>query len=266
MRSYVDTGAGQVHVEQTGPADGLPVVLLHQTPRSIDEYRELAPLLAAAGLRAVAVDTPGFGASDPPAAHTIAGYAMRILAGLDGLALGRFALVGHHTGGVIAIELAARVPDRVDALVLSSTPHIDAAARERRRGRAPIDAVVVDPDGAHLSGLWNARAPLYPAGRPDLLERFVRDALLAGPEAREAGHRAVGTYEMEERLPLVACPVLCIGADADPFAFPDLEPLARALGAEKSVIAGGTVAVPEQSPEELARLIVGFLVPRPVVA
>ena len=57
--------------------------------------------------------------------------------------IARAHVVGHHTGGVIAIELAARAPERVASLTLSSTPYTDAefrrAARRAtadRRGRA----------------------------------------------------------------------------------------------------------------------------------
>ena len=91
----------------------------------------------------------------------------------------------------------------------------------------------------------------------------MRDALVAGPAATEAGHAAVSAYRMEERLPLVTCPVLCVGADADPFAFPHLEPLARALGASTATVVGGTVALPEQCPGELARATIDFLAAHP---
>lgn len=256
MRRYLGPPGAQVHVAEEGPADGPAVLLLHQTPRSADEYAALAPLLAAAGLRAVAVDTPGFGASDPVPEHTIGAYAERILGALD---LPRFAVLGHHTGGVVAVELAARAPERVAALVLSSTPFVDAAARARRAGRPPVDDVVPAADGSHLAALWQGRAGFYPPDRPELLERFVRDALRAGPGARTGGHAAVSAYRMEERLPLVRCPVLCLGADADPFAFPDLAPLAGALGAASAVVAGGTVALPEQCPEAVAAAAVPFL-------
>ncbi len=253
MRRYLGPAGAQLHVVEHGPADGPPLVLLHQTPRSADEYAALAPRLAAAGWRALAVDTPGFGASDPVGEHRIEAYAQRILDALD---VERFAVLGHHTGGVVAVELAARAPQRVTALVLSSTPHIDAAARERRAGRRSVDHVEPSSDGSHLVALWRARAAFTPAG---LVEPVVRDALRCGPAARDGGHAAVSAYRMEERLPLVACPVLCVGSDADPYAFPDLEPLAAALGAPTAVVAGGTVAVPEQCPDDLAAVALAFL-------
>jgi pimeloyl-ACP methyl ester carboxylesterase len=254
---YADTPHGQLHYAESGA--GQPVVLLHQTPRSCDEYREVLPLLGRTH-RAIAMDTVGFGASARTAEHSIETYATAVLALFDALDLVRPALVGHHTGGVIAVEVAARAPERVSRLVLSSTPYIDAEARERRSGRPPIDRVDVDPDGTHLTGLWRRRQGFYPPDRPDLLTRFVRDALVVDSDDLEAGHEAVGRYRMEDRIGLVRCPVLGIGASADPYAFPDLYPLSSRLDKpETAIIEGGTVALMEHRPEEVAGLIGRFL-------
>jgi 2-hydroxy-6-oxonona-2,4-dienedioate hydrolase len=149
--------------------------------------------------RVLAMDTLGFGASPPLAEHSIEAYAAGALALLDALGIERVALLGHHTGGVVALELAACAPDRVERLVLSSTPWTDAAFRRRREGHPPIDLVEVAEDGSHLTELWQRRQGFYPPGRPDLLTRFVRDALVLGPDV-ERGHRAVGAYRMEERV------------------------------------------------------------------
>src|SRR5947209_15055690 len=85
---------------------GQPVVLLHQTPRSGDEYRDVMPLLAQRGLEAIALDTPGFGDSAPlPGPPSIEAWAKAIDRALDALDVERAILVGHHTGGVIAVEM-----------------------------------------------------------------------------------------------------------------------------------------------------------------
>lgn len=256
-RGYADTAYGQVHYAESGA--GAPVVLLHQTPRSWDEYREVLLLLGRTH-RAIAMDTLGFGGSAPVAEHSVETYAAAVVAFLDALGLRRIALVGHHTGGVIAVEVAATAPDRVDRLVLSSTPFVDVEARERRRHRPPIDLVEVEPNGAHLTELWQRRQAFYPAGRPDLLTRFVRDALALPADQLEAGHEAVGRYEMEKRIGLVRCPVLCIGASADPYAFPELTPLSGCIeGAQVAIIDSGMVPLMEDHATEVAELIAGFL-------
>lgn len=256
-RGYVGPPGAQIHYAACGPADGRPVVLMHQTPRSGDEFREVLPLLADAGLQAFAPDTVGMGASDPTE-HTIEAYAEGVVRFLDALDLKKVDLVGHHTGGVIAIEIAARWPQRVRRLVLSSTPLVDAANRAQRAARTGpgVDEVEVREDGGHLSDLWRGRAAFYPAGRPDILNRFVADALrVADPQV---GHQAVARYEMETRLPRIGAKVLVIGHDADPHAFPAMRPLAQALGAETATVAGGMVPL-ELTASAFAKTLVAWL-------
>lgn len=263
-RRYVDTREGVVHLAEAGNgaagggAGGAPpVLLLHQSPRSCDEYREVLPLLGRSR-RAITMDTLGYGASDPPAEHTIEAYGRGVVALLDALDLPTVDLVGHHTGGVVAVEVAAVVPDRVRRLVLSSTPLVDAADRARRAARPHvIDEVEPSPDGTHLLDLWRGRQDLYPPGDAALLDRFVVDALRADDAG--AGHRAVGRYVMEARLPRITAPVLCIGHEQDPHAMRYLDALAAALGAEAARIPAGRVPL-EHTAEAFAATVERFLV------
>lgn len=256
-RQYVDVGFGQMHIAMSGDPVGVPVVLLHQTPRSWDEFTEVLDLLS--GSRwSIAVDLPGMGGSDPhPAGSSIEHYAAGVLAAIDRLAIDEFDLVGHHTGGVVAIEVAAQAGGRVRRLVLSSTPHVDAAGREMRRQRPPIDVIDVAADGAHLAELWNRRRRFYPPDRPDLLSRFARDALRAADP--EAGHRAVAAYEMEARVPLLTAKTLVVGHADDPYAFHEMQPLASAMGdVETAVIVGGAVPL-EFTADRFAQVVTEFL-------
>lgn len=249
----VDLAHGSLAYAQRGE-DGPDVVLLHQTPRSWDEYRDALPLLAAAGRRATAIDTPGFGRSAPlPGAPSIAGWAAAILAGLDAAGIDRFALVGHHTGGVIAVALTALAPERVAALVLSSTPFTDAEYRSSPPDESGVDAAE-DADG-----LRRSRASFYPTDRPDLLDRYVADALAAGP-LRLGGHHAVGAFQMEDAIAAITMPTLLIGATDDPYAHPQLARMAAALpAAEVAEIAGGMVPLPDGWPGEFTAEVVAFL-------
>lgn len=251
----MDGPFGVVHVEEIGQG---PVLLaLHQTPRSVDEFRELAPLLAA-DRRFVAMDLPGMGGSAPgPRPATVAQYAAAALAVLDAIGAAQVDVLGHHTGGVVAMELAVTAPGRVRRLVLSSTPFVDAAARELRLLRPPVDAVEVEEDGSHLVALWRGRQPFYPSGRPDLLQRFVVDALRAAEPS--CGHVAVSTYPMEQRIGLVRAPVLCVGHDADPHAFPDHDRLVAALADARSAIVRGGMVPLEWQAEAVAGLVRDFL-------
>ncbi|MFU8856559.1 MAG: alpha/beta fold hydrolase [Deferrisomatales bacterium] len=256
-RGFADTPEGQIHYAEAG--SGPPVLLLHQTPRSWDEYREVLPILGAR-FRAIAMDTVGFGDSYRPAGPvSITGYARGVIRLLDALGIGRAALVGHHTGGCVAIEVAASHPERVDKLVLSSTPWVDAEDRERRKTRPPIDEVETRPDGSHLTELWRRRRAFYPKGRSDLLTRFVRDALTVWDRVEE-GHRAVNEYRMEERTPLIRAPTLVLCGTEDPFSYPRMVPLALSIrNSVTGELEGGMVPMVDQMPEAFARAIMEFL-------
>lgn len=212
-RHYIENGeGGQIHFARSGR--GERILLLHQTPRSWDEYREVIDLLESE-FELIAMDLPGMGASD----------AMRDGASIEVYAKAAAQLIentgapvtvcGHHTGGVVAIEIAASRPELVDRLILSSTPWIDASERKKRASKTPIDSAKRQRDGAHLQSYWSQRNPYYPED-PVYLDRFIKDAL-AARDASE-GHRAVGAYHMEAATPSIQVPTLIVEHSADPFA------------------------------------------------
>ncbi|MGD2124555.1 MAG: alpha/beta hydrolase [Desulfobacteraceae bacterium] len=256
-RGFADTPEGQIHYAMTGK--GKPVLLLHQTPRSWDEYRDVLPILGQK-YWAIAMDTVGFGDSYRPEQEaSIELYARGVISLLDALSIHRPSLVGHHTGGVIAVEVAASYPERVDKLILSSTPYVDAEDRERRKTRPPIDEVESKEDGSHLTELWQRRRAFYPKSRPDLLTRFVLDALKVWDRVEE-GHRAVSKYRMEDKAPLIKAPTLVLAGTDDPFSYPRMKPLAEKIrGSKTAEIKGGKVPMVDQMPEAFARVVIDFL-------
>jgi pimeloyl-ACP methyl ester carboxylesterase len=256
-RGFVDTSKGQIHYRSCGA--GRLVLLLHQTPRSSDEYAEVLPLLGRR-FHAIAMDTVGFGDSYRfEGEMTVERLAEGVLDFLDAMNLGSISLVGHHTGAVIAVEVAAKHPGRVDKLVLSGCPYIDEAERGRRKGKKVVDTYVSKDDGSHLLELWEGRRQFYPSGRPDILDRFIIDALKAGGNAAK-GHVAVARYHMEDKLGKISCPTLLVAGTADPFAYPYLEKLHRHIkNSLVKPIEGGTVAMLEQMPEVFAEVVADFL-------
>ena len=258
-RAYADLPHGQVHYAECGSAQAPAVLLLHQTPRSWAEYRAVLPLLGTR-YRAIAMDTVGFGESDPlPGPPSIEAWAAAAAQLLDALRIARAHVVGHHTGGVIAVELAARHGARVATLVLSSTPYTDEAFRRARAQRPPIDAVEPSDDGAHLAALWRKRQAFYPTGRPELLRAFVLDAMKVRGDV-EGGHRAVAAYRMDDRIASIRQPTLLIRAPDDPFASPHAAHWQAHLPHAQLVeIAGGMVPLPDQLPQAFAHAVLHFL-------
>lgn len=256
-RGYIDTSKGQIHYAAAG--QGKPVIFLHQTPRSWDEYRDVLPIVGR-DYWAIAMDTIGFGDSYRPTEKaSIELYARGVITFMDAMAVECASLVGHHTGGVIAVELAASYPERVEKLVLSSTPYVDAEDRQRRKTRPPIDEVETKEDGSHLTELWQRRMSFYPKNRPGLLTRFVLDALKVWDRVEE-GHRAVNNYRMEEKVHLIKAPTLVLAGTDDPFSYPRMKSLAESIqGSKTTEINGGMVPLVDQMPEAFAKAVLDFL-------
>jgi pimeloyl-ACP methyl ester carboxylesterase len=257
-RRFVQTKRARIHVAMIGSGETL--LLLHQTPRSWDEFRDVLPLLGQR-YRTIAMDTVGFGDSDalPVGEDSIESWAACAFDLLDELGVASAGLVGHHTGSAIAIEMAAARPERIRALVLSAPPYVDAARRAAvAAGKKLIDETSPSSDGGHLLELWQMRQPFYPSDDIELLDRFVVDALKAGRLAAE-GHRVVNRYVMETRLPLVRCPTLVISPTADPHAHPVASRVAGAIaGAGLIEVAGGMVPFPDQMPDAFASTTLSF--------
>ena len=77
-RHFFNTQFGDVHYIDVGSSENPPLVLLHQTPRSIDEFADVIPLLAAEH-RVVAMDNPGYGCSDiPPRQRAMLDFALKV--------------------------------------------------------------------------------------------------------------------------------------------------------------------------------------------
>ncbi|NKQ53470.1 haloalkane dehalogenase [Amycolatopsis sp. K13G38] len=118
-------GIVRVAYVEAGPPDGPPVLLLHGEPSWSFLYRKVLPVLADAGLRAIAPDLVGFGRSDKPVDATDHSYArhvewMRAFA-FDALDLRDITLVGQDWGGLIGLRLVAEHPGRFARVVAANT-------------------------------------------------------------------------------------------------------------------------------------------------
>ncbi len=259
-RGYARGPFGQIHYARAG--SGEPVLLLHQTPRSWDEFERVIELLAGS-YDLIAMDLPGMGASDAaPGSPTIEGFADAAVALLDDLGLGEVDVFGHHTGSFVAVDVAARYPDRARSVMLSAPAWGDAEFRAANSDPETlgVDNAAPDENGEYLLELWRQRQPFYPPESTDLLATFMRDALRV--EDPRAGHIACGRYELDAAFARIACPLLLLGFAEDPHSFPHLEQFtSRAPDAAVRVIEGGTVPL-DAHPREVAAAIEEFLAQR----
>src|SRR5712692_9162177 len=119
----VRTNILDIGYHESGDAAGFPVILLHGFPDDAHAYDGVAPALANAGYRALAVYLRGYGPTrflDPAVPRTAeqAAIGQDVIDFADALALPRFAVTGFDWGGRAACVASALHPDRVRAAVL----------------------------------------------------------------------------------------------------------------------------------------------------
>lgn len=113
--------------DDVGAPDGVPVVYLHGTPDSRLARHPDDSIAAAMGVRLIALDRPGSGASDPHPGGGREGLAGDLAALLDHLGLDRVRLLGWSSGGLLALAAASALGGRVAAvLTVGGVPPVEA--------------------------------------------------------------------------------------------------------------------------------------------
>ena len=260
QRGYINTPNGQIHYAEIG--SGTPVVLYPNRPRSWVIYRRLAELLSVSH-RVVVLDPPGCGASDPlPDPIEIADLSAVTVAVMDGLGIEQAHVSGHHTGATVAVDLAARLPDRVlsiapcGLLLLSDEEkagRLDGSAFSPAAGNAPQE------DGSHLQMIMKKFPPRPPEDLP-----FINDWIIDGlvSEAQQAAlAKSVYRYDERAALPTIGVPTLFVQS-LGPGEPGTLQRMAQAQalvpGSRIVYIDGGDVHFIHHRADELGVLLLDF--------
>jgi pimeloyl-ACP methyl ester carboxylesterase len=114
---------------------GKPVILLHGIGRTGQVWQHVIELLVPLGMRVVAFDLLGFGASPKPdwVRYDVDDHARAVIASVAKLRLSEPAiLVGHSMGCLVAVRVARLRPDLVRHLVLYEMPLYDGLPEKRR--------------------------------------------------------------------------------------------------------------------------------------
>lgn len=271
----IPVGPGAVHVERYGHG-GPGIVLLHGFGTSSFVWRTVGPQLALAKRSAFAIDMLGYGESDRPFGEDfgIAAQAEYLDRAMTALRLPRSTLVGIDVGGGVALRLAATRPERVDRLVLINSvafdelPAGDVRAMQRNTARfalrasrgvlgaAPLLSPVLEgsvADPAHMPPRLVAR---YLA--PYVGKDGVSHLLVLG--------RSIRSDDLEDLdLGRITAPTLIVWGELDGWLDASLpDRLATAIPHSRLVrVPTSARLVPEEEPDRLAELIIGFTDQRP---
>lgn len=244
-----------------GPDDAPVVVLGSSLGTDRRMWDPQVPVLAQR-FRVVRYDHRGHGASEVPTGpYSLADLAQDVLALLDSLGVERFTAGGLSLGGMVAMHLAAHVPDRVEKVaVFCTSAHmpppegwLERAATVRADGTAAVaDAVV---------GRWFT--PGLAQARPDVVAAHREMVARTPAEGYAACCEAIAAMDLRPVLGRITAPVLVVAGADDP-ATP--EPHARTIAAgladgvpcRVEVVPGAHLATVE-NPDDCTRLLVEHL-------
>ena len=213
-----------------GPdAAGRTVVCVHGLSRNAGDFDVLAAALAAAGMRVLAVDVAGRGASDwlaDPKLYGIPQYAQDLAGLLDDLAVEQVDWVGTSMGGIIGMALASKGHRKIRSLLLNDVgPMVPKAAIEEIAGYVGLVPVFADLDAVEAflretyeerfgplpDHLWRHVAEQSVTRHPDGYRRNY-DPAIAAPFKALAGQE-ITLWPLWDAI---TCPVMVIrGAQSD---------------------------------------------------
>lgn len=252
---YLSTG-GRAHIE------GRPSLLfLHGSGQSHLSWTQQSRAFAYDGYNVLAPDFPGHGKSAGAPLSSISEMADWACALLDAAGVAMATLVGHSQGCLVALELAARRPERVAAAVFAAGAaaipvneallHMAVNAQEQA-----IAAMMAWGSGplAHKFSNTVPGASLIGTGR-QIMRGNVKGTLAADLEACNA---YAGGLEAASKI---SCPALCILAEKD-----RMTPLKSGLqlagalkGCTVSIVKGGGHMLPPECPREVNAALRDFL-------
>lgn len=196
---------------------GPTVVMLHGIGGGHLSFAPQVETLAASGYRAVAWDMPGYGHSAPIEPYTFKGLAESCLSLIDSLKCDTVTLVGHSMGGMVAQEVMARRPGKINRLVLCGTspafgkPDGDWQRAFVAERTAPLDA------GKSMDELAETLVPqmIGPGSLPEGV-RLAQHCMGMVPAATyRRALECIVTFDRRANLPNIVVPTLLVAGEHD---------------------------------------------------
>jgi pimeloyl-ACP methyl ester carboxylesterase len=205
------TRFGSVHV-RSSEGHGVPLVLLHPSPRSGEMWERLQERLTRPTF---AADRLGYGFSDaPPWALSLEQYAQCTLDAVSAAGVqGAFDVLGMHVGAVEAVEIAHQAP-QLRRLITVGMPLFTGEEQQRQMEKYSEQPLKPATEGGHVLAAWRGcfafRQPPYDLA--DAHRRFVEHLLAANPGS---ALRAASGYPLERKLKSVRVPLTILAPHDD---------------------------------------------------
>lgn len=223
---FINIDGIRVHYQEFGDAAGPPMILIHGYTASVYVWKTVAPMLADAGFRVLAIDLVGFGYSEKPSwfDYAIQSQARIVSRFMSRLGIGRAVIVGSSYGGAVALDLTLDHPEMVEKLVL-----VDAVANDRPKDHPILKLAAIPGVGEAITPFLcdskffikkRMHNTLAKANHAMITQERI-DSIVR-PLAAADGHRAVlatsrawDADRLEQDAHLIDQPTLIIWGDSD---------------------------------------------------
>jgi len=215
--------------------------------------------LAAAGVRAVAPDLPGFGASAAMSGpYTMEGYADVLAQLLDHLEVERVTLVGGSMGGVVAQHLALRHGERLVRLLLVAT---GAAPGNSAAALAKADALASEVPWTDQTVQGIVNGFFFRAPTDQVLKELQAIVRAASPQAAAQALRSNALSNTLDSLGRVGVPTWIVQGRHDPSRTPERGAVIRDSihGAQLLVMEGSGHTPQLEEPDGFHAAVLPFL-------
>jgi 3-oxoadipate enol-lactonase len=245
----------QIGYDEAGAGSGVPIVFLHGVGSDRSVWHPQLEHFGATR-RAIAVDYPGYGDSDPaPEGTTRDDYASAIISAMDGLGVHRAHICGLSLGGVVAIAIHHAAPERCASLILADTFDVHPG------GRAIYERSLAG--SRDLPATAEARVDVLIAqpADPEVRREVVETMSRIDPAAYRIGTEAVWLADQRDRARAIRAPALVIVGDQDLITPADLsnELVDLILDARMQVIGGAGHLTNLERPREFNSMVDRFL-------
>jgi 3-oxoadipate enol-lactonase len=251
------------HVPASGTPQRHTLVFLHGIGGRAAGWSPVQQSCAAAGYPSLAWDMPGYGDSPAIEPCDFDGLADSLAALMDSHGLQQAVLVGHSLGGMVALQMWARHPTRIRALVLAaSSPAFGHGSGDFQQAfiaqrLAPLQA------GKRMQDVAEALVPTMVAPGfegPGLAHAKACMGSIK-PAAYQAALHALVQFEQRAALPTIAVPTLCIAAEHDRTAAPSVvQRMAEKIpNAQYQCMSGVGHLLTFEQPERFTQTLLPFL-------
>jgi pimeloyl-ACP methyl ester carboxylesterase len=195
------------------------VVFIHGAEHDHSVWALQTRYFAHHGFGVLALDLPGHGRSDGPALSTIGALADWVIGLLDAARVQTAIFVGHSMGSLIALDAAARHPDRATGLALLATAapmHVSDTLLDAAREHEP-EAIDMVNQWSHSTIAAKPSSPAPGFWLQGMNQRLMERVSLRG-EAQlfHTDFSACNAYaDALERAAAVRCPVCVVGGKRD---------------------------------------------------